>query len=117
MPGEHVDGGSFAATALAAGAWGVLVDAGGGRGGRGRARGGAAQPTRPPALGALARAWRRDLAAHVIAVTGSVGKTSTKDLIAALIAPRRAVASNPKNFNTEIGLPLAILAAPLGHRR
>jgi UDP-N-acetylmuramoyl-tripeptide--D-alanyl-D-alanine ligase len=67
-----------------------------------------------PALGALARAWRRDLAAHVIAVTGSVGKTSTKDLITALVAPHRAVASNPRNFNTEIGLPLAILAAPLG---
>ena len=47
-----------------------------------------------PALGALARAWRRDLAAHVIGVTGSVGKTSTKDLIAALIAPHRAVAAN-----------------------
>jgi len=56
----------------------------------------------------------RDLAAHVIAVTGSVGKTSTKDLITALIAPHRAVASNPRNFNTEIGLPLAILGAPLG---
>jgi UDP-N-acetylmuramoyl-tripeptide--D-alanyl-D-alanine ligase len=67
-----------------------------------------------PALGALARAWRRDLAAHVIAVTGSVGKTSTKDLITALIAPHRTVASNPRNFNTEIGLPLAILGAPLG---
>jgi UDP-N-acetylmuramoyl-tripeptide--D-alanyl-D-alanine ligase len=50
----------------------------------------------------------------VIAVTGSVGKTSTKDLIAALIAPHRTVASNPKNFNTEIGLPLAVLSAPLG---
>ena len=50
----------------------------------------------------------------MIAVTGSVGKTSTKDLITALIAPHRAVASNPKNFNTEIGLPLAILGAPLG---
>jgi UDP-N-acetylmuramoyl-tripeptide--D-alanyl-D-alanine ligase len=50
----------------------------------------------------------------VIAVTGSVGKTSTKDLITALIAPHRTVASNPRNFNTEIGLPLAILGAPLG---
>ena len=67
-----------------------------------------------PALGALARAWRRDLAAHVIAVTGSVGKTSTKDLIAALVAPHRTVAASRENFNTEIGMPLEILRAPLG---
>ena len=115
IPGENVDGGSFAAMALAAGAWGVMVT------GEWAAEAvvverGAVLLSQTPtaALGALARAWRRDLAAHVIAVTGSVGKTSTKDLITALIAPHRAVASNPKNFNTEIGLPLAILGAPLG---
>ena len=50
----------------------------------------------------------------MIGVTGSVGKTSTKQLIAALIAPHRRVAANPANFNTEIGLPLAVLAAPEG---
>ncbi|HVE68914.1 MAG TPA: Mur ligase domain-containing protein, partial [Solirubrobacteraceae bacterium] len=115
IPGENVDGGSFAAMALAAGAWGALVT------GEWAAEAvvverGAVLLSQTPtaALGALARAWRRDLAAHVIAVTGSVGKTSTKDLITALITPHRAVASNPKNFNTEIGLPLAILGAPLG---
>ena len=52
----------------------------------------------------------------MIGVTGSVGKTSTKQLIAALIAPHRRVAANPANFNTEIGLPLAVLAAPRRHR-
>jgi UDP-N-acetylmuramoyl-tripeptide--D-alanyl-D-alanine ligase len=62
----------------------------------------------------LATAWRRELACDVIAVTGSVGKTSTKDLIAALIAPHRRVIANPQNFNTEIGLPLAVLSAPVG---
>ena len=67
-----------------------------------------------PALGALARAWRQDLAAFVIAVTGSVGKTSTKDLIAAMITPHRKVAASRENFNTEIGLPLEVLAAPFG---
>ena len=50
----------------------------------------------------------------MIAVTGSVGKTSTKDLIAALIAPHRTVAASRANFNTEIGLPLELLAAPPG---
>ena len=50
----------------------------------------------------------------MIAVTGSVGKTSTKDLIAALVAPHRTVAASRANFNTEIGLPLEVLAAPPG---
>ena len=66
------------------------------------------------ALQRLATAWRRALDAAVIGVTGSVGKTSTKQLIAALIAPWRRVAANPANFNTEIGLPLAVLAAQEG---
>ena len=117
LPGEQVDGGAFAAEALAAGAWGVLVpphwahelvddDVGAGAV--------IASETPVPALGALARAWRQDLAAHVIAVTGSVGKTSTKDLIAAMVAPHRAVAASRENYNTEIGLPLEVLAAPAG---
>jgi UDP-N-acetylmuramoyl-tripeptide--D-alanyl-D-alanine ligase len=113
LPGERVDGGSFAAAALAAGAWGAIVER---RWAREAAAAGAgtviAVEQAGSALGALARAWRRDLGARVIAVTGSVGKTSTKDLIAALIAPHRSVASNPQNWNTEIGLPLALLAAP-----
>jgi UDP-N-acetylmuramoyl-tripeptide--D-alanyl-D-alanine ligase len=115
IPGEHVDGGAFAAQALEAGAWGVLV-APAWAAALGDAEGGAilASEYPVPALGALARAWRRDLSAHVIAVTGSVGKTSTKDLIAALIAPHRAVAASRENYNTEIGMPLEILAAPLG---
>ena len=115
IPGEHVDGGSFASMALAAGAWGVLVTGEWAAEAVEVERGAVLLSQTPTAaLGALARAWRRDLAAHVIAVTGSVGKTSTKDLITALIAPHRTVASNPRNFNTEIGLPLAILGAPLG---
>ena len=65
-------------------------------------------------LGALARGGGATLAAHVIAITGSVGKTSTKDLTAALIAPHRTVAASRANFNTEIGLPLELLAAPPG---
>jgi UDP-N-acetylmuramoyl-tripeptide--D-alanyl-D-alanine ligase len=115
IPGERVDGGSFAADVLRAGAWGVLVTPGWAPDAVAEDAGAVLVTETPvPALGALARAWRRDLAAHVIAVTGSVGKTSTKDLITALVTPHRAVASNPQNWNTEIGLPLAILAAPLG---
>ena len=115
LPGENADGGAFARGALEAGAWGVMVTPAWAGGAMEAEAGAVLVCDLPvPALGALARAWRRDLAAHVIGVTGSVGKTSTKDLITALIAPHRAVAANPKNFNTEIGLPLAILGAPLG---
>jgi UDP-N-acetylmuramoyl-tripeptide--D-alanyl-D-alanine ligase len=114
LPGERVDGGTFAADVLEAGAWGVLVaqehaatDLPGD---------GAVLSVPDPllALGALARSWRRELGSTVIGVTGSVGKTSTKDLLAALIAPHRSVAASRANFNTEIGLPLELLAAPAG---
>jgi UDP-N-acetylmuramoyl-tripeptide--D-alanyl-D-alanine ligase len=112
LRGERVDGGAFAAAALDAGAWGVLVarEHAAGLGG------GAVLAADDPlaALQRLATAWRRELDAAVIGVTGSVGKTSTKQLIAALVAPQRAVVANPANFNTEIGLPLAVLGAPEG---
>jgi UDP-N-acetylmuramoyl-tripeptide--D-alanyl-D-alanine ligase len=116
LPGERADGGQFAADALRAGAWGVLAAPVWAREAAAVAEGGAVLAAEHPvaSLGALARAWRRDLAAHVIAVTGSVGKTSTKDLTAALIAPHRTVAASRANFNTEIGLPLELLAAPPG---
>ncbi|MCW3030435.1 MAG: UDP-N-acetylmuramoyl-tripeptide--D-alanyl-D-alanine ligase, partial [Solirubrobacterales bacterium] len=65
----------------------------------------------------LARAWRRELGsdgASVVGITGSTGKTSTKDILAALLAAHRRVVCSPENLNTEIGLPLAVLAAPAG---
>ncbi len=70
------------------------------------------------ALQDLAEAWLgelREQGARVIGITGSTGKTSTKDITAALLegAGRRTVAS-PENRNTEIGLPLTVLEAPKG---
>ena len=115
LPGAREDGGAHAAEALASGAWGVLVSPE--HAGRlPRAGPGIvlAHPDPLGALGALARAWRRELGASVVAITGSTGKTSTKDILAALLAARMRVAASPQNFNTEIGLPLAILAAPAG---
>jgi UDP-N-acetylmuramoyl-tripeptide--D-alanyl-D-alanine ligase len=58
----------------------------------------------------LARAWRRALDARVVGVTGSVGKTSVKDIARTLLPGR--VHASPENWNTEIGLPLALLEAP-----
>ena len=117
LPGERVNGGEFAPAAIEAGTWGVVVDpamasklsspAGG------ESAGGAwvfSAPDPLVALQALARAWRRELGARVVGVTGSVGKTSVKDIARALLPGR--VHANRENLNTEIGLPLTVLEAP-----
>src|SRR5205085_12136802 len=62
------------------------------------------------AMQALARAWRRSLGARVVGVTGSVGKTSVKDISRALLPG--LVHAHRENLNTEIGRPLTILEAP-----
>jgi UDP-N-acetylmuramoyl-tripeptide--D-alanyl-D-alanine ligase len=111
LVGTRSDGGEFARGALEAGAWGVLVAPRWAPGLDGIVL---AADDPLAALGAMGREWRRELGASVIAVTGSVGKTSTKDLIAALVAPVRSVAASRENFNTDIGMPLEILAAPPG---
>jgi UDP-N-acetylmuramoyl-tripeptide--D-alanyl-D-alanine ligase len=112
LVGTRSDGGEFALRALEAGAWGVLVSPAWAT----ALSGGAVLVADDPlaALGRLGRAWRRELAAGVIAITGSVGKTSTKELTAAVLAPHRRVVASRANFNTDIGMPLEILAAPPG---
>ena len=57
----------------------------------------------------LARAYRRRFNMPVIAITGSNGKTTTKDLTAAVLGARWNVWKTPANFNNEIGLPLTLL--------
>ncbi len=128
LPGEHADGGEYAAQALRSGAWGVLAapehalavaaiaqedGTGGSPGGDGIVL---AHGDPLAGLQSLARAWLDELrtaGARVVAITGSTGKTSTKDILAALLAPHLRTVASPQNFNTEIGLPLAILAAPM----
>jgi UDP-N-acetylmuramoyl-tripeptide--D-alanyl-D-alanine ligase len=134
LPGERTDGGVHAPHALDAGAWGVLVApahahaaaerVAGERAAGERAAGAHApgavvleHPEPLAALHALARAWRRELGkggAKVVAITGSTGKTSTKDILVALLERTRRTAASPENLNTEIGLPLAVLAADAG---
>lgn len=114
LPGENVDGGSFAGQAIDAGAWGVLVaeEHAERLAGADAAVIGCADPL--AALGSAAAAWRRRLGCAVIAITGSTGKTSTKDITAAFLRPSRRTVATTGNYNTEIGLPLTILGAPAG---
>ena len=60
------------------------------------------------ALAAIAAAVRRRSQARVVGITGSTGKTSTKDILFALCAPHRRTIANEGNYNTEIGVPLTI---------
>jgi len=61
------------------------------------------------ALGKIASAWRRTFDIPVVAVTGSVGKTTTKDMIACALGPLGTVVKTQKNENNEIGLPKTLL--------
>jgi UDP-N-acetylmuramoyl-tripeptide--D-alanyl-D-alanine ligase len=115
--GQNRDGGEFAAAALAAGAWGAVVSPAFrmpfvAQGDTKGIRSGWVFVTEDPlaAMQALARAWRRALGPRVLGVTGSVGKTSVKDIARALLPGR--VHANSENLNTEIGLPLTVLGAP-----
>jgi UDP-N-acetylmuramoyl-tripeptide--D-alanyl-D-alanine ligase len=111
LPGERADGGEFATRALEDGAWGAVI---------GSERAGEVAETGQgwvfasddplSALQWLATAWRRELAVPVLGITGSVGKTSVKDIARAILPGR--VHANEQNLNTEIGLPLTVLSAP-----
>ncbi|WP_203248130.1 UDP-N-acetylmuramoyl-tripeptide--D-alanyl-D-alanine ligase [Sporosarcina beigongshangi] len=62
------------------------------------------------ALQEMARAYRDTLSCKVIGITGSNGKTSTKDLVASVLSPYFKVQKTEGNFNNELGLPLTILS-------
>ena len=64
------------------------------------------------ALSALGRAARRRLPERVVGVTGSAGKTSTKDLLAAALAEVFRTAASERSFNNELGVPLTLVNAP-----
>jgi UDP-N-acetylmuramoyl-tripeptide--D-alanyl-D-alanine ligase len=119
--GERLDGHDFVAQAEQVGAAGVVV-----------ARGRGAQATAATkqlavfevdepvlALGRLARAYRRTLTVKVLALTGSVGKTSTKELLAGVLAAavgEAAVHKTRGNLNNHLGVPLTLLGMEASHR-
>lgn len=68
------------------------------------------------ALGALAAYYRRTLSIPVVGITGSVGKTSTKEMIASVLSQRYRVLKTEGNYNNEIGLPLTIFQITEEHQ-
>jgi UDP-N-acetylmuramoyl-tripeptide--D-alanyl-D-alanine ligase len=69
------------------------------------------------ALQMVARFWRERLQVRVVGVTGSVGKTTTKEIIAAVLGTRYRTLKSEGNLNNEIGLPLSILRISEAHER
>jgi len=106
LKGENFDGHKFVRAAAKKGAKAAVVQKGFGE----KVRGMGLIELRDPlfALGELARFERAGLKARVIGVTGSVGKTTTKEMIAAALMKKFRTAKSPGNFNNLIGLPLAI---------
>lgn len=117
--GEQVDGHDYVAAAFAGGAIAALVEH--------PIDGFAILDTRQPnataislpicllvdntetALQTIAKAWRAQFATRIVGVTGSVGKTSTKELIHTLLAQKYTCLKSSGNRNNEIGLPLTLL--------
>jgi len=111
LKGDRFDGHQFVSQALAQGAAGVIVQ----------------DPVEVPlqllvedtltAYQAIARWWREQLQTPIIAVTGSVGKTTTKELIAAALGTQGGpVLKTQANYNNEIGVPKTLLALHDAHR-
>ena len=114
LKGERRDGHDFIPAALERGAMGVLVANG---------------PTAIPpevsvisvkdtlaALGDLAQAWRLRFPGPVVAITGSCGKTTTKEMTAAVLSRSFRVHKNELNLNNLIGLPLTLLGLDSSHQ-
>ncbi len=116
FPGERVDGNEFAGKAVAAGAACVVLtrEPGAELLEAAASAGAAVLVARDPEafLQALAADYRDGLDCTVVGVTGSVGKTSTKDMLAAVLGTTFKVHATAGNFNNLIGLPLTVLAAP-----
>ncbi|MCG7422418.1 UDP-N-acetylmuramoyl-tripeptide--D-alanyl-D-alanine ligase [Micrococcus sp. ACRRV] len=118
-PGEHADGHDYIDAALAAGASAVLAER------PTQDADGAAHPAilvadAVLAMGALAREVVRRIREHspttVIGITGSAGKTTTKDLLAALLSTQGPTVAPVGSFNGEVGVPLTVFRAALDTR-
>ena len=101
LKGDTFDGHNFLATAKEKGALGAIVETGRGIDGLVCIE----VPSPLAAYQALARYHRRRFNIPVVAITGSSGKTTTKELVATVLGAQFNVLKTEKNFNNEIGLP------------
>ena len=109
LAGERFDGHDYLEAAAAAGAAGAVVR----RGTRVPASLMAFEvPDTLLAFGMLARARRREITGPVVAITGTNGKTSTKEMLAAVLGTRHRVHATRANLNNLVGVPTTILDAP-----
>lgn len=118
LRGEHLDGHAFVREALDKDAAGGIVQ-------NGRLSSAVAEsfksklliavPETLRALGDMARFWRDKFSLPIIGVTGSNGKTSTKEMIAYLLEEKFRVLKSPGNFNNLVGLPLTLLDLEPSH--
>ena len=119
LRGDRFDGSEYVAQAVQGGAAGVLVPSDAVEKALAHAGSAAVLAAHDTgrALGALAAAWRRrfpDL--RVVAITGSTGKTSTKELIAEVLRAAAPTLKTEGNLNNEVGLPLTLLRLSGEHR-
>ncbi len=107
LPGDRVDGHAFAATAVQSGATGCLLTHN--VEGTDRAAIFLVDDTLA-SLQHLGAAWREALTdTQVVGITGSVGKTTTKAIVASVLATKYRVQANPLNYNNEVSVPLCLL--------
>ena len=111
LEGENFDGHHFIDAAIAGGAAGLVVRKDAKVDLRKISREIPVIPVKDTliALGDIARFWRRQMNIPVIAITGSSGKTTTKEMIAAILEQTGKVLKTEGNFNNQVGLPLTLL--------
>ena len=133
LPGEHVDGHDFVADAFRRGASFALIqhEVSGVQGKLLSLRTGSEPAFLPDmdaplcllventlsALQQIARFWRRKLDLGVVGITGSVGKSTTKEVVFEVLGQRYHTLKSPGNMNNEIGLPLTLLKLGSGYER
>jgi UDP-N-acetylmuramoyl-tripeptide--D-alanyl-D-alanine ligase len=117
LVGEHFDGHDFLKTAVASGAAGVVIQ----RDRKGKVNSLPADVTvlrvedTLKALGDIARYWRMKFKVPVVAITGSSGKTTTKEMVATVLGQTKTVLKNEGNLNNLIGLPLTLFRLHARH--
>lgn len=111
LHGEHFDGNKFAKQALEKGASLAVID----NSEYALPEGTLLVSNTLLALQDLARAWRRELNIPIIGITGTNGKTTTKELLAAVLSTRYTIHYTQGNLNNSIGVPLTLLQISRAH--